>query len=59
MPMQDAIFDHYSGYTEEEIRPSYQTMIDYLRAPVVHNAFYKKYAAKKFLKGKLCLVSLY
>lgn len=26
-------------------------MIDYLRAPVVHNAFYKKYAAKKFLKG--------
>lgn len=27
-------------------------MITYLREPVVHNAFYKKYAGKKFLKGK-------
>lgn len=34
-------------------------MIDYLRAPVVHNAFYKKYAAKKFFKGMLCLMSLF
>lgn len=33
-------------------------MIDYLRAPVVHNAFYKKYAAKKFLKGELCSMRL-
>lgn len=28
-------------------------MIDYLRSPVVHEAFFKKYASKKFLKGKL------
>jgi len=50
---QDTIFEHYSGYCEEEIRPSFQTMVDYLQGTVVHNAFYKKYAAKKFLKGKL------
>jgi len=28
-------------------------MIDYLSGPVVHEAFFKKYASKKFLKGKL------
>lgn len=26
-------------------------MIDYLSGPVVHEAFFKKYASKKFLKG--------
>ena len=26
-------------------------MIDYLRRPVTHEAFFKKYASKKFLKG--------
>ena len=26
-------------------------MIDYLRRPVAHEAFFKKYASKKFLKG--------
>ena len=28
-------------------------MVDYLARPVVHEAFFKKYASKKFLKGKL------
>jgi G2/mitotic-specific cyclin 1/2 len=27
-------------------------MIDYLSGPVAHEAFFKKYASKKFLKGK-------
>jgi len=27
-------------------------MIDYLSGPVVHEAFFKKYASKKFIKGK-------
>lgn len=27
-------------------------MIDYLHRPVCHEAFFKKYASKKFLKGK-------
>jgi G2/mitotic-specific cyclin 2 len=26
-------------------------MLDYLHRPVVHEAFFKKYASKKFLKG--------
>lgn len=28
------------------------TMVDYLQRPVKHDYFYKKYAAKKFLKGQ-------
>jgi G2/mitotic-specific cyclin 1/2 len=34
-------------------------MIDYLSSPVVHEAFFKKYASKKFLKGKSTLSSLH
>jgi G2/mitotic-specific cyclin 2 len=30
-------------------------MIDYLGAPVAHEALFKKYASKKFLKGKILL----
>lgn len=47
----DEVYMHYSGYSEEDIRPAVETLIDYLQTPVVHNAFYKKYAGKKFLKG--------
>jgi hypothetical protein len=28
-------------------------MLDYLYGPVQHDAFFKKYASKKFLKGLL------
>lgn len=31
-------------------------MIDYLQAPVAHEALFKKYASKKFLKGKSCIL---
>lgn len=41
----------YSGYTEEDIVPVFKLMVDYLRQPVAHEAFFKKYASKKFLKG--------
>jgi hypothetical protein len=43
---------HYSGYDEEEIEPVFKLMVDYLARPVTHEAFFKKYASKKFLKGK-------
>lgn len=49
----DATLTHYSGYNEEEIQPVLHLMIDYLSSPVLHEAFFKKYASKKFLKGKL------
>lgn len=29
-------------------------MVDYLARPVTHEAFFKKYASKRFLKGKHC-----
>jgi G2/mitotic-specific cyclin 1/2 len=45
---------YYAGYTEEEIEPVFLLMVDYLARPVIHEAFYKKYASKKFLKGKFC-----
>lgn len=50
---------HYSGYTEEEIKPVLQLMIDYLKGPVLHEAFFKKYASKKFLKGNHPLSTFY
>jgi hypothetical protein len=49
---QDATLTHYAGYNEEEIEPVFKLMVDYLARPVTHEAFFKKYASKKFLKGK-------
>jgi hypothetical protein len=44
---------YYAGYTEEELDPVVQLMVDYLARPVVHEAFFKKYASKKFLKASM------
>ncbi|KAI9840056.1 MAG: hypothetical protein M1819_000249 [Sarea resinae] len=49
----DATLSHYAGYTEEEIQPVFKLMVDYLHRPVVHEAFFKKYASKKFLKASI------
>ncbi|KAH6615365.1 cyclin-like protein [Boeremia exigua] len=51
----DATLVHYSGYSEEEIQPVLHLMIDYLSGPVLHEAFFKKYASKKFLKASIVL----
>lgn len=48
----DATLSYYSGYNEEELQPVFLLMLDYLHGPVIHDAFFKKYASKKFLKGK-------
>lgn len=50
--LQDATLAHYSGYSEEEIEPVFKLMVDYLARPVTHEAFFKKYASKRFLKGE-------
>ncbi len=55
--MQDVTLAHYAGYDEEEIDPVFKLMVDYLARPVSHEAFFKKYASKKFLKG-ICQVLL-
>ena len=50
--IQDATLTQFAGYSEEDIQPVFDLMIDYLKAPVAHEALFKKYASKKFLKGK-------
>lgn len=52
-PGWDATLAHYSGYTEEEIQPVFLLMVDYLHRSVAHEAFFKKYASKKFLKASI------
>ncbi|KAJ1963930.1 G2/mitotic-specific cyclin [Dispira parvispora] len=49
----DANLDHYSGYTEAELQPCVQLMIDFIARPVKHESFFKKYASKKFMKASL------
>lgn len=49
----DETLTYYAGYTEEEIAPVFMLMVDYLARPVVHEAFFKKYAGKKFLKASI------
>ncbi|KAI0025474.1 cyclin-like protein [Xylariomycetidae sp. FL0641] len=49
----DLTIAYYAGYTEEEIEPVADLMVDYLARPVIHEAFYKKYASKKFMKASL------
>ncbi|KAH8727513.1 G2/mitotic-specific cyclin CYB1 [Phaeosphaeriaceae sp. PMI808] len=51
----DATLSHYAGYNEEQIQPVFNLMIEYLSGPVVHEAFFKKYASKKFLKASIVL----
>lgn len=48
----DATLAYYAGYTERDIQPVFKLMVDYLHGPVVHEAFFRKYASKKFLKGE-------
>lgn len=49
----DATLSFYAGYTEQEIEPCLLLMVDYLARPVTHEAFFKKYASKKFLKASI------
>jgi hypothetical protein len=49
----DNILAFYAGYTEEELEPVVHLMVDYLARPVIHEAFFRKYANKKFLKASL------
>ncbi|KAI1137976.1 A/B/D/E cyclin [Hypoxylon sp. FL0543] len=49
----DHTIAYFAGYTEEEIEPVFELMVDYLARPICHEAFYKKYASKKFMKASL------
>ena len=48
---QDATLAHYSGYSEDELMPLFELLLDYCSGDIRHEAFDTKYASKKFLKG--------
>ncbi|KAJ3234097.1 G2/mitotic-specific cyclin [Chytriomyces hyalinus] len=49
----DSNLAFYSGYSEEEIQPVCIMMLEYLNKPCKHEAFFKKYASKKFMKASV------
>lgn len=50
----NATLTKYSGgYSLEQMKPVVQLMVDYLRAPVTHDEFFKKYASKKYMKASI------
>ncbi|KAI9459180.1 cyclin-like protein [Lactarius psammicola] len=42
---------HYSSYSESALIPTANLMLNYILKPVRHPSFFKKYAAKKFMKA--------
>jgi G2/mitotic-specific cyclin 1/2 len=45
---------HYSGeYTEADIKPWAELLLDLLKKPITYEAVYKKYALKKMMKASL------
>jgi hypothetical protein len=48
---------HYSSYPESAIIPMANLMINHVLKPVWHSPFFKKYAAKKFMKESTCVRS--
>ncbi|KAL1914289.1 uncharacterized protein VTP21DRAFT_9027 [Calcarisporiella thermophila] len=44
---------HYSGYEESELQATTNLMLEYLSKPPAHEAIFKKYASKKFLKASI------
>jgi G2/mitotic-specific cyclin 1/2 len=44
---------HYSGYSEEQLAACANLMIDFLSHPTQHDAVYRKYSGKKFMKASV------
>ncbi|KAI0765312.1 cyclin-like protein [Fomes fomentarius] len=44
---------HYSSYSESDIVPTANLMLNYVLKPIRHQSFFKKYASKKFLKASV------
>ncbi|KAJ3081989.1 G2/mitotic-specific cyclin [Quaeritorhiza haematococci] len=49
----NANLQHYCGYKEHELKPVVDLTLDYLSQPCKHEALYKKYASKKFMKASI------
>lgn len=44
---------HYSDYTEAELLPVVDLTLDYLCRPTKHEALFKKYSSKRFMKASI------
>lgn len=51
--LQNPNLVHYSGYTEADIVPVARLMLNYVLKPTRHENFFKKYAARKFMKASV------
>ncbi|KAJ3164165.1 G2/mitotic-specific cyclin [Irineochytrium annulatum] len=49
----DANLVHYSGYTQAQVEPCVKLMMDFLEKPQKHDALFRKYSSKKFMKVSL------
>ncbi|TPX37243.1 hypothetical protein SmJEL517_g01106 [Synchytrium microbalum] len=49
----DANLVHYSGYTVEQLDPCVTLMLDFLGTPTAHDAVYRKYSGKKFMRASV------
>jgi hypothetical protein len=46
-------FTKVAGYNPEELRPTVESMLDYLSQPVTHDAFFKKWSSVKLSKASI------
>lgn len=44
---------HYSSYSEPELLPTAEVMLDYCLRPVLHQSLFKKYGSSKFMKASV------
>jgi G2/mitotic-specific cyclin 2 len=42
--------EHFMTYSEEELLPTANIMVNYILEPIPHESLYKKYAHKRYLK---------
>lgn len=50
MDYQTPNLEHYMTYTEEELLPTANILLNYILEPIQHESLYKKYAHKRYLK---------
>ncbi|RKO87262.1 hypothetical protein BDK51DRAFT_15661, partial [Blyttiomyces helicus] len=46
----DATLVYYSGYSDQELAPCANMLVEYLKKPLKYDSLYKKYTTKKFMK---------
>jgi hypothetical protein len=49
----DMNLSHYSSYSEDELLPVVELMVDYLSKPLQFESIYNKYCTKRFMKSAI------